>query len=69
MTRMELFGAVKLGLEGEWLGGCEKCVCPKKLQRRGWCFEGKSRGGHEMSIRRQGKETVVQHGKRYGEEI
>ena len=64
MTRMELFGAVKLGLEGEWLGGCEKCVCQKKLQRRGWCFEEKSRGGYEMSIRRQGKETVVQHGKR-----
>ena len=33
MTRMALFGAVKLGVGGEWLGGCEKCVCSKRLQR------------------------------------
>ena len=30
---MALFDAVKLGVGGEWLGGCEKCVCSKKLQR------------------------------------
>ena len=33
MTRMALFGAVKLGVGGEWLGGGEKCVCSKRLQR------------------------------------
>ena len=70
MTRMALFDAVKLGVGGEWLGGCEKCVCSRRLQRDAAgplrsCFGEKSGGGgYEMYIRRQGRETVVQHGKR-----
>ena len=49
-----LFGAVKLGLEGERGGGCEKCVCPKNLQRGAGGGPEKSLGMKCKHIRRQG---------------